>query len=362
MRASLGRIAAVCVKEVIQLSRDRVTFAMVVAMPLVMLVIFGYAINTDVRHVSTALVDNAGNAFARQFARDLQATQVIRITHSVASVGELEQLIRRGEVLAGIIIPADVARRYYSGQPPVAQLVVDASDTLVAGAVNQLRQFPVGATAGGVQGSLSVRLLYNPERRAPVLIVPGLTAIILTMTMVLFTAIALVRERESGSFELLAASPLSNFELMVGKILPYIVIGLIQMVIILAVGDLLFGVPFSNGVDVLIASVIFIIACLSLGLLISSVAPSQLAAMQIFIFFMLPSILLSGFIFPYISMPLIFQYLAELLPATHFMRIIRGLLLRGASLAEVAADVWFLAGFSVLMMALAIRLFRKRLD
>jgi ABC-2 type transport system permease protein len=364
--ASLERLGAIAVKELLQLRRDRVSFGMVIMMPLMQLILFGYGINTDVRQVPIVLVDNAQTAFSRQLAQSLQASQVVHISHSVTLASEARALITQGKVVAGLIIPADTEQRYYSGQLPVAQLLVDGSDTMVASSLSLLRSFPfkpdVPATNADALNMLEVQLLYNPERRAAMNTVPGLVGIILTMTMGLFTSIAIVREREAGNLEFLIATPVRNSELMIGKITPYILIGLLQVLLILGMGKLLFNVPMGNPVTVLVTSLVFVVANLSLGLLISTVAPNQLGAMQIFMMLMIPTILLSGFMFPYVAMPDVVQWISELLPATHFMRIIRGVVLREAGIGDVLPDLFYLMAFSVVVTALATRLFNRRLD
>ncbi len=286
-------------------------------------------------------------------------------------------MLRRGDISIGIAIPADFERRLLDGREAV-QILVDGSDTVVQSAAAQLAQVPVDTSpAAAAQANLSQRLgpdraapnpirvlaLYNPERRSPVNIVPGLIGVILTMTMVLFTGVAIVRERERGNMELLIATPLSRSELMVGKVLPYAVIGLVQTTVVLALGVWLFQVPVRGGVlDVYVASVLLILANLTLGLLISTKAQSQFQAMQMTFFVFLPSILLSGFMFPFAGMPIPIQWLAEVLPLTHFLRIIRGVMLRGAGLFELWPDVLALLAFTAVMMTLAIARFRKRLD
>jgi ABC-2 type transport system permease protein len=254
------------------------------------------------------------------------------------------------------------------------QVLVDGSDTVVQSAAVQLAQVPLDtrpvrndrplrAGASGAAGQISVVAFYNPQRRSAINIVPGLIGIILTMTMVMFTAVAIVRERERGNMELLIATPLTSSELMVGKVLPYVAIGLVQTSVVLALGMWLFDVPIRGSVlDVYLASGLLILANLTLGLLISTRAQSQFQAMQMMIFVFLPSILLSGFMFPFAGMPKLVQWIAEVLPLTHFLRLIRGVMLRGAGLWEMWIDVLALAVFTLVMMALAILRFRKRLD
>lgn len=365
---SLIRVGAICVKEFTQLRRDRLTFAMVVMIPLMQLLMFGYSINTKVRDIPIAVCDHAGSSFSRQLVEDVQASQVVRISERVRTPDELQRMVRDGEVSAGLYIPQDSERRYYAeADEPIAQLIVDGSDTVMASALKSLARFPF--VPGGVSsfthnpGDIAVTLLYNPAQRSELNTVPGLLGLILTMTMVMFTSVAIVRERERGNMELLIATPVRTVELMIGKLIPYVVIGLIQMAIILWLGRMLFQVPVAGSGWLLLGScLLFIFANLSLGLVLSTIAPNQLGAIQLFIFVFLPSILLSGFMFPFQAMPEVARDLAEVLPMTHFMRIVRGIILRDASLAGLAHDLMFLAGFFVVTLTVAILRFRKRLD
>ncbi len=354
--------------------RDRVTLAMIVGIPVMQLVLFGYAINLNLRGLSAAVADEAGTAGSRALVMDMIATGVVEATREARTPQELMELLRRGEISVGIAVPADFERRRIDGREAV-QVLVDGSDTVVQSAAVQLAQMPLDNTprantrplregTGQVAaGQISVVAFYNPERRSAINIVPGLIGIILTMTMVMFTAVAIVRERERGNMELLMATPVSRSELMIGKVLPYAAIGLVQTSVVLALGLTLFQVPIRGSVlDVYLAAVLLILANLTLGLLISTKAQSQFQAMQMTFFVFLPSILLSGFMFPFAGMPVVIQWLAEVLPLTHFLRLIRGVMLRGASLFELWPDVLALLAFTVVMMALAIGRFRKRLD
>ncbi|MBU0946485.1 MAG: ABC transporter permease [Proteobacteria bacterium] len=367
LQASATRTLAVCKKEILHLIRDRLTFGMVVMIPLIQLVLFGYTINTDVRDVPAAVADSLENSFSRQLVQDLQASQVLDFRSIVHSPQELEQLIASGAVSAGLYIPPDAENRYYLGDRPYAQILIDGSDTVLAAAVTSLARFPFlpgGVIANKSQGlGLSTRLLYNPEKRAALFTVPGLLGVILTMTMIMFTSIAIVRERERGNMELLIATPIKNIELMVGKISPYIAIGMVQVSIILFLGVLLFQIPVAGKlVPIFIACLIFILANLTLGLIISTLARNQLAAMQMFIFVFLPSMLLSGFMFPFVAMPKIAQQLAEVLPLTHFLRVIRGIILRNQPLSVVWEDLAFLLLFALFFLIIATFRFRKRLE
>ena len=365
MTRSLSRILAIVRKELLQLRRDRLSFGMVFGMPVMQLLLFGYAINQDVRHLRAGVADLAATERSRAFVADAQASQVVDIVAFASGAKELEALLRRGEIAVGIFIPHDFERRVARGGRPAAHMLVDGSDPIVLAAARVLAELPVprdGATPAR-SGSFEVRAYYNPERRSQVQIVPGLIGVILTMTMTLFTAVAIVREREMGNLELLITTPVRTPELMLGKIIPYMLIGLIQVSIVLAIGALLFEVPVRGSYgDVYAAGFIFVIATLGLGLLISTFVKTQFQAFQLAFLTFLPQILLSGFMFPFDGMPRPAQWLAEVFPLTHFVRIIRGIMLRGAGLPEVARDVWPLAVFFLVAMTLATIRFRKRLD
>jgi ABC-2 type transport system permease protein len=367
--SSLHRIWAVTAKELKQLSRDRVTFGMVVMIPLIQLLLFGYAINTEVRNIPIAVVDLSGSAIARAITEQVRVTQVVDIRTHYHTPREAEAAIVAGTVRAALVFPENLAQRAAGGEP-LAQWLVDGSDTIVGSALLALRTMPVHLEAGGPRGAYSaaspsfeVALFFNPERRSEVNVVPGLTAIILTMTMILFTSAALVRERERGNLELLITTPVHSLEIMIGKLVPYVFVGLIQITIILGLGMTIFQVPFNGTLGNLVAvTLAFIGASLTLGLLISTIAKTQMQAMQMTVFILMPSILLSGFMFPYDAMPRPAQYIAEVLPATHFMRLIRGVFLRGAEVSQLQGDMIWLLGFTVIMLAVATLRFRKTLD
>ncbi|ROU07301.1 ABC transporter permease [Lysobacter enzymogenes] len=360
----LRRLWAIVLKEVRQLRRDRITLAMIVMIPVGQLVLFGYAINLNPRGLTAAVADQAGTAASRALVMDMIATGVIRTVARADTPQQLVGMLRRGEISVGIAVPPDFERRRADGRE-VLQVMVDGSDTVVQSAAAQLAQTPVDSSAAAPRKTapIGVVAFYNPQRRSPVNIVPGLIGVILTMTMVMFTAVAIVRERERGNMELLITTPVSRTELMVGKVLPYALIGLLQTSVVLLLGLWLFEVPVKGSVlDVYVAAVLLILANLALGLLISTKAASQFQAMQMTVFILLPSILLSGFMFPYAGMPAPAQWLAEILPMTHFLRLIRGVMLRGADLLELWRDVAYLLGFIAVMMSLAVARFRKRLD
>jgi len=381
---SVRRILVIVTKELIQLRRDRTTLGMVVMIPLIQLVLFGYAINTNVRDIPVALVDQSNTALSRVLAQAVEATQVVRFTARYAEIPQAQEAISAGRVRAALIIPSDVSERIArSGsvsprlEPPpatdgptsrpVAQWLVDGSDTMIAAAIKGLRSMPLAELlrkpANRMTPTFEVALFFNPEQRTAINIVPGLVAIILTMTMVMFTSAAIVRESERGNMEMLINTPVRPIELMLGKIVPYIGIGIVQTAIILTLGHLIFDVPLDGSLGALAATTLaFIGASLALGLVLSTIATSQLQAMQMTVFILLPSILLSGFMFPYEGMPVPAQYLAEVLPVTHFMRTIRAVVLRGAGLQEVAFDTLWLVGFMLVGLVVASLRFKKRLD
>lgn len=367
---NLRRLWAVVTKELRQLRRDSITLAMIIGIPIMQLVLFGYAINLNLRHLPAAIADQASTSGSRRAVMDMLATGVIEPVADARSPEQLMTMLRRGEISVGVVIPQDFERRLTAGEEAV-QVLVDGSDTVVQSAAIQLAQMPLVYTPGEPRNSsvplparqISVVSFYNPQRVSAINIVPGLIGIILTMTMVMFTAVAIVRERERGNMELLIATPVSSAELMIGKVLPYGAIGLVQTSLILLLGMLLFEVPIRGSVlDVYWAGILLILANLSMGLLISTRAQSQFQAMQMTFFVFLPSILLSGFMFPFDGMPKAAQWIAEVLPLTHFLRLIRGVMLRGADLLELWPDLLALVVFTLLMMSFAILRFRKRLD
>jgi ABC-2 type transport system permease protein len=363
---SLGRLIAVTRKEVRQLRRDRLTFAMIFGMPMMQILLFGYAINTDVRNLRTAVADEANTHLSREVVAQMGESQVADIIKRVSSVADLEALLRSGDISIGVAIPPDFDRRVIDNNRSAIQILVDGSDPTVLGVASQLRSMPVSFDSNRrqtVQSAIEVRPYYNPERRTPVNIVPGLMGVILTMTMMIFTAVAIVREREHGNLELLINTPVTSFELMTGKILPYIAIGMIQLAVILGIGDLLFDVPVRGSVlDLYVAASLFIAANLALGLFVSTMVSTQFQAMQATFFLMMPSILLSGFMFPFDGMPVVAQYLGEALPITHFIRLTRGIMLREASLGDLPFALFYLGAFSVVAMTAAALRFSKRLD
>jgi len=363
---SLSRLGAIIKKEVRQLRRDRLTFGMVFGLPIIQILLFGYAINTDVRNLQAAVVDQANTSLSREFVANIGATQVVKFVDQAETAADLEDMLRRGDISIGVFIPPDFDRRVVDQNRSAVHILVDGSDPTVLGVANQLRNVPVRfgfAPRRQTVDLIETRAYYNPERRTPVNIVPGLMGVILMMTMMLFTAVAIVREKERGNLELLINTPVSSAELMVGKVIPYVLIGLLQLGLILGVGRLLFDVPVRGSVlDLYIAGTAFIAAKLSLGLLISTAVHTQFQAMQMTVFILMPSILLSGFMFPFDGMPRVAQFIGEILPTTHFIRLTRGIMLRDAPLLELTPDFLYLVGFTLVAMTVAALRFNKRLD
>ncbi|MBL8297140.1 MAG: ABC transporter permease [Rhodanobacteraceae bacterium] len=362
---SLRRLLSIVIKELRQLRRDRLTFAMIIGIPTMQLLLFGFAINLDVRHLDAAVLDQANTARSRELVAELGAGQVLNLRSALSSPQQLDELLREGRISVGVVIPPDFENRLERGDRAALQLVVDGSDQVVQQAARQLAAFPLVQLRGNATPAAAVEVVnfYNPERRAPVNTVPGLVGVILTMTMVMFTAMALVRERERGNLEMLIATPVSPWELTLGKVLPFIAIGLVQVSLVLALGKLIFAVPLRGSVfDIYLAALLFIIASLALGVFLSTLARTQFQAMQLAFFTFLPQILLSGFMFPYAGMPRAAQWLAEILPMTHFLRLIRGIALRGATLADLWTELAALAAFSTIMLGIAVMRVSKRLD
>ena len=362
----LLRLLSITSKEVRQLSRDRLTFGMIIGIPLMQILLFGYAINFDVRDLRAAVVDDAKTSHSRALVADLEATGVIELAAASPNVPDLTRRMASGEVSVGIVIPADFERRRMSGDRAIAQLLIDGSEPMVDAVARALASVPLPTRAGDYRSRTplyEVRTQYNPERRTAVQVVPALIGVILNMTMVIFTAAAIVRERERGNLELLIATPIRSWELMAGKLLPYVLIGLIQTTLILTVGARIFDVPINGSLpDLYLAAALFIAATLTLGLVISTFARTQFQAFQMSFLTLLPSILLSGFVFPFDGMPRLAQLIAQLLPLTHFVEMIRGIVLRGAPLATMQVPALKLVVFFVIALGIATLRFRKRLD
>ncbi|MEP7303251.1 MAG: ABC transporter permease [Caldimonas sp.] len=375
-RVSLQRIWAVFVKELQQMLRDRLTFAMAIGVPVLQLVLFGYAINTDPKGLPTALVSADSGPLARSLFAALQNTGYFRIVHTGTSETAGDALVASGEVQFMVAIPPDFTQRVVRGERPAILVSVDATDPSASGnAIAALAQIADQALAHDLQGPLAglrgkpapyevrIHRRYNPEGLTRYNIVPGLIGTILTMTMVMLTGLAMTRERERGTMENLLATPVRPIEVMLGKILPYVFIGYLQLGVILVAAWLLFEVPMLGNFALLMATIgLFMIANLAVGFTFSTLARNQLQAMQMTFFFFLPSILLSGFMFPFRGMPVWAQYLGEVLPLTHFLRVVRGILLKGNGAAQIAPDVWPMAVFVLAAGTIALLRYRKTLD
>ena len=356
------RLFAIVLKELRQLRRDRLTFAMILGIPTLQLLLFGFAINLDIRGLDAAVVDQAQTARSRETLAAIAATGVVRVHGQADSPAQLQEWMRQGRISLGLVIPADFERRLELRGEPAVQVMVDGSDQSVQAAARQLAAMPLPGLRENYQG-VEVVNFYNPERRASVNTVPGLIGVILTMTLVMFTGMALVRERERGNLEMLIATPVSPWELTIGKVLPFVAIGLVQVTVVLLLGNLVFAVPIRGDLwQLYAAALLFILANLSLGILISTLAKSQFQSMQLAFFTFLPQILLSGFMFPYAGMPKAAQWLAEILPMTHFIRLVRGIMLRGASLADLGSSLVALALIAAILLTLSTRRIHKKLD
>jgi ABC-2 type transport system permease protein len=363
MRATLSRLWAISLKELLQLRRDRLTLAMMVALPVVQLLLFGYAIDTDVRHIPTVVYDQDRSAQSRDFARRMQATGFYDLAGEVRSYEEVSRAFRKGDARAALVVPPGYASDLARGRPGRLQLLLDGSDPQsVSSASSTAAGLAQAEAAQRPRTVIEPAILYNPNLETSAFIVPGLVGVILTMTMVMLTAMAIARERERGTLEQLIVSPLRRSELIVAKILPYVAMGYVQMTLILLLGRLIFGAPFRGSVALLyLLAFVFIAANLAVGLFFSTLARTQQQAMQMSFFFLLPNILLSGFMFPWEGMPRAAQFLSHLLPLTHFLRIVRGITLKGSGLADVAGELAWLAGILVALVVLASARFSKKL-
>ncbi|WP_157019337.1 ABC transporter permease [Mesorhizobium xinjiangense] len=373
---SWPRLAALLIKEFIQMRRDRITFAMMLGVPLMQLVLFGYAINNDPRGLPAALVALSNDHYTRAMVTALETTDYYRFGHVVESAAEAERLMASGAVSFVVTIPSDFARRVDRGDNPQILIEADATDPAVAsGAISTLSTVAseallreqgrqqVADEEARSRLEVIVHRRYNPELISQFNIVPGLLGVILQLTMVMMTSIALTRETERGTMENLLAMPASPLEIMLGKVLPYLVVGAVQVVVVLAASKLLFSVPFVGSLLLLLSAIlVFVLALVLLGYTISTIARTQMQALQLTVFFFLPSILLSGFMFPYRGMPGWAQLLGELLPLTHFLRVIRAVMLKGAGLQSIAPEIVWLVGFVVFFAAIALARFRRTLD
>jgi ABC-2 type transport system permease protein len=375
-RYSFARVYAIALKEFVQMRRDRLTYAMIVGIPIAQVLLFGFVINTDPKALPTAVVDYDRTEFTRSIASALSNTGYFAVVPSPPTAAAADAMLARGDVQFAIVFPAGFSRQLLRGERPSVLVAADATDPSATGnALAALSQASANALAHDLTGplarlspssppfTLTVQRRYNPEGATQYNIVPGLLAVILQLTMVMMTAFAITRERERGTFEGLLATPVLPLEVMAGKIAPYIVVGLIQSVIILLAARYLFDVPMMGSLALLAATMmLYIAALLALGYAISTLAANQLQAMQMTFFFFLPTMLLSGFMFPFRGMPEWAQWLGELFPATHFLRIVRGILLKGNDAPDVLPHVWPIALFMLGVSAIAIWRYRQTLD
>ncbi|KWE37538.1 ABC transporter permease [Burkholderia territorii] len=373
---SVARWWSIVLKEFLQLRRDRVTFAMIVGVPIIQLALFGFAINTDPKHLPTAVIVADSSPFARSFVAAMRNSAYFDIVATLPDETAGRHALARGDVQFVLSVPADFSKRLLRGERPSLLVEADATDPVATasaiGALPGLVQ-PVAdkdltgplAHLNGRPAAFDVVLhrLYNPEGITQYNVVPGLMGVILTMTMVMMTGLAITRERERGTMENLLATPVRPLEVMTGKIVPYVFIGLIQVSIILAAARYVFDVPFVGGVfAIYLSALLFIAANLTVGITLSSLAQNQLQAMQLAVFYFLPNILLSGFMFPFAGMPKWAQFVGNLLPLTYFNRLVRGVLLKGNDWADLWPSVWPVAVFTLVVMGIALRFYRRTLD
>ena len=373
---TLHRLWAIVIKEFIQMKRDRLTFGMMVGIPLMQLMLFGFAINSDPKHLPTAILSADEGPFTRTLITAMQHSEYFEFVRTTNNEEEAQQMLQRGEVQFVVNIPVNFSRKLLRGEQPSLLLEADATDPSAVGpAVNALRVISSSALNRDLTGphaslrsspgpiELRLHAHYNPENITQYNIVPGLLGVVLTMTMVVITALAITRERERGTMENLLSTPVRPFEVMLGKIIPYIVVGYIQLTLILLAAHLIFEVPLIGSIPLLYAvSFLFISASLAVGLTFSTLAKNQLQAMQMAFFFFLPSILLSGFMFPFRGMPEWAQWIGSVLPLTHFLQIVRGILLKGNGLFEIAPELGSLTLFFVIVMAIGVKRYRQTLD
>ncbi len=366
------RTRAMLIKEFIQLRRDRVSFAMIVMIPLIQLVLFGYAINTTPRDLPTAVLLQESSDVGRSILKALQNTRYFKVTHQVEDAAEFDRLLQSGRVLFGVEIPRGFERAVRRGERPSLLVAADATDPVASGsALSALGQLVRTALqndrgipdAGQPVFEFRTHARYNPAAETSLNIVPGLVGTILTMTMLIFTALSVTREIERGTMEALLAMPITPIEIMLGKIIPYVMVGFIQASLIISVGALLFGVPILGSLGLLAAlSTLFITANLSIGYTFSTIAQNQLQAIQMSFMFFLPNILLSGFMFPFAGMPRWAQWIGEALPLTHYIRIVRAIMLKGSTLENLQYDAIALFVLMLIAMTIAVTRFRRTLD
>ena len=370
------RFLAVLTKEFVQVRRDRLTFAMMIGVPVMQLVLFGYAINMDPKGLPAAVVSAESSQYTRSFVRALENTGYFRIVAQPATQDAADALLALGEVQFVVHVPSDFSRRLQRGERPAVLVEADATDpAATSNALAALQQVArtaldrdlegpfAGLRSGASAFEVRVHRRYNPEGITQYNIVPGLMGVVLTMTMIMMTSIAMTRERERGTMENLLATPVRPLEVMLGKIVPYILIGYVQVVVILLAAEFLFGVPMVGSLSLLSAVIVLFIATnLAIGFTFSTLAKSQMQAMQMTMFFSLPSMLLSGFMFPFLGMPDWAQVIGEAMPLTHFLRIVRSILLKGGGPGEIAGEVWPLALILAVVTAAALTRYQRTLD
>jgi ABC-2 type transport system permease protein len=373
---TLHRFLAVLTKEFVQMRRDRLTFAMMIGVPIMQLVLFGYAINMDPKALPAAVVCADPSPFSRSLVRSLENTGYFRVVAQPQSVDEGERMLAQGEVQFLLQVPQDFSRKLQRGERAIVLVEADATDPAATGnAIAALQQVSLSALDHDLTGSLAglkggpppfeirVHRRYNPEGVTQYNIVPGLMGVVLTMTLVMMTSIAMTRERERGTMESLLATPVRPLEVMLGKIVPYIVVGYVQVVVILTAAKFLFDVPMVGSLALLSSVLILFIATnLAIGFTFSTIARTQMQAMQMTMFFFLPSMLLSGFMFPFRGMPGWAQALGEAIPLTHFLRIVRGIMLKGSGAQEIASHLWPLAVILLVVSAVALKRYQRTLD
>ena len=367
----MGRILAVIKKEFLQLMRDRLTLGITFMLPLFQLILFGYAIQTDVKHIPTAVFDQSLSAESRDLLDSFSASGYFDIQYAATGYSDLTKLIDSGAAKAGIIFPADFAQNLRSGQSAQVQVIVDASDNMVANSalsiansIGLLKSQNILVQKAHIQSlpyDVRVRPWYNPDGVTAYYMVPAILGIIVTMTMVMLTSMGIVRERERGTLEQLMVTPMRSYELMLGKVVPYIALGYVQITVALLVGVLLFQVPIRGSLlQLYLLTLFFITASLGMGIYISNIAKTQMQATQMSFMVLLPSIMLSGFMFPREAMPKIIQYIGNLIPLTYYLTIIRGIVLKGIGFSYLVSQVAALLVFSIVMMTLAILKFKKK--
>jgi len=375
-RFSITRFLAIIIKEFIQMRRDRVTFGMMVGIPLLQLTLFGFAINSDPKHLPAAVLVNDQGPQARTLLSAIRNSGYYEFVQQVHSEAEAREVLEHGEVQFVITIPQDFSRDLLRGDKPTLLIEADATDpAATSNAINILRPLLTTALLNDFKGPLGylaqdvapidlrIHALYNPEAITQYNIVPGLMGVVLTMTMVMITALAITRERERGTMENLLSMPTRPFEVLLGKIIPYMFVGYIQVVLILVAAHFLFHVPMLGNLGLLfVAAFVFIAANLAVGITFSTLATNQLQAVQGSFFFFLPSLLLSGFMFPFRGMPQWAQTIGELLPLTHFLRIVRGVLLKGNTFADISLQLWQIAVFALVALIIGVLRYRQTLD